>query len=185
MIRHRVAIPTLRATSRQHPDLSVAIADITTREQSISVPSIIAQVMKDVLRERPPISTYTPFITEPAFSGADTELESTANHTTVTPVTGGLRIKGDTVLLPMTNPVQIRLYLTGMEVDLPIIGQKCTVEVSDSKGCSKRVAVAKHDEKKMLYLEIQDRGVSWRTCNQTEVIRFHFDNVFTLNSSER
>jgi len=196
MLRPRVAIPTLRASNSSaishynQPDLSVAIADILPHEESLSVPAIVAQAIKEVLRERPPtppppteVTNYTPFIMEPVFSGADTALESSDNSTVITPVRSGLHIKCDVVLVPSTNPVPVRLYLTGKEIDLPIIGQRCTIDVFCPKGYVKRLAVVKHDSQGNLYLEIQEKGTLWQTNHPTESIRFHLDNLFSLKST--
>ena len=187
MLRHRVAIPTLR---RPFPDLSVAVADIIPSEEGLSVPGLVAQVIKEVLRERAPtpppaimpteVQTYTPFIQEPAFSGADQELDSPENRTTVTPVSGGLQIKCDAVLLPAAKPVPLRLYLTGQEVDLPIQGQKCIVDVFGPTGHSKQSAVVKHDNQHALYLEVQDKGQLWHTHHPKESIFLRLNNLFAL-----
>jgi hypothetical protein len=190
MLRPRVAIPTLR---RHLPDLSVAVADYTPQTDTLSVPALVAQVIKEVLRERPPtpplatapveVMNYTPFIMEPAFSGADTELESSENRTIITPVSGGLQIKCDTILLPAQCPVPARLYLTGQEADLPIIGQRCTVDVFGPEGYTKQLALAKHDTSGALYLELQEKGAPWHVHHPTEAIRFHLDNFFALKSA--
>jgi hypothetical protein len=190
MLRPRVAIPTLR---RPLPDLSVAVADVVPHAGGLSVPSLVAQVIKEVLRERPPtpppttapteVTSYTPFIMEPAFSGADTELESTENRTLVTPVKGGLQVKCDTVLLPAAQPIPVRLYLTGQEADLPIVGQRCTVDVFGPTGYTKQLAMVKHDAAGALYLELQEKGAPWHIHHPTEVIRFHLDNFFPLKAA--
>ena len=201
MLRHRVTIPTMKQASRSHPDLTVAVADIVTQDESLSVPALVARVIKDIVRERAPtppvgiitstsnittasttpaIGTYTPFIMEPAFSGADTDLDSTDNRTLITPIGTGLQVKCDTILLPTTTPVPIRLYLTGKEVDLAIDGQRCTIDVFGPEGYTKRLAVAKRDTHHAVYLEIQDKGVPWCINHNHETIRFHLDSFFIL-----
>jgi hypothetical protein len=194
-MRPRVAIPTMRRPLAALPDLSVAIADIRPQKAHISIPTLVAQVLKEVLLERPPTPpgssrtprSYTPFIFEPAFSGADTDLHSTANQTLVTPVPGGLHVTCDTVLLPTSTPVRVHLYLTGKEADLPIEGQRCFVEVTTSDGVSKHSAVAKHDRQQALYLEVAEgvdkpTGGGWSTHHPSQPIRFSVDQRFALNS---
>jgi len=117
---------------------------------------------------------------EPAFSGADTEIESSENHTIITPLGGGIQVKCDTVLLPCARPVPARLYLTGQEVDLPIVGQRCTVDVFGADGYLKQLALAKHDANGALYLELQEKGAPWHVHHPSETTRFHLDNFFAL-----
>ena len=183
MLRQRVTTPSLR---RNLPDLSVAIADITTVKDGISVPTLVAQVIKEVLRDRAPTpppgvtAHYTPFLYDAVFSGADTLEESKSNHTTVITTADTVQVTCDTVLLPTTRDIPMCLYLTGRETDLPIIGQECTVTVSGNGPTVTKKAVARHDQRKHLYLEVQEKGKLWQVHHPSATLRFHVSHHFPL-----
>ena len=113
MYRPRVNTPSLR---RPRPDLGVAMADVEVKDGKLSIPKIVAEVMRDLLRERPPTpptGSYTPYVESPALSGADVGLDGTENVATLTQEKEGLRLKCSVQLLPTGTPTPARIYPTG------------------------------------------------------------------------
>jgi len=201
MLRPRVSLSTTTSTHQPPtyviPDLSIPISDIDYTPTSISVPSTIAIAIKEVIKDKAPsplrsarISALSPlrdevvipFVYEPIFSGADLSLDSNENRTVISRAFNNIRVKCDTILLPIQETIPIRIYLTGKELDLKIDGQRCTVDIfSDVNGYSKLLGVAKRDEEGYVYVEVQDRGVEWSvTGGEGSGLRFHIDTLFSI-----
>lgn len=177
-------------------DVSLQIADIETHgtapDEHLLVPAIVANVIKEVIREKAPLpplrtdapstihgsQTFTPFVFEPIFSGADTTLDSNDNRTILSQKGHQLRVKCDTVLIPLDEQVPVKIYLTGKELDLAIEGQRCAIDVFDDRGHKKLQGVAKRDDG--IYIEVQDRGKIWEAGDKDTVIRFHIETFFTV-----
>lgn len=191
MLRPRVSLGT--TVRKQVVDLSVQVVDIDRSPEGLSVPSIIATVIKEVIKEKAPSpprglrtvvsssgeQTLIPFIFEPVFSGADISLDSDENRTILSWGTNSVRVKCDTVLLELTEPIPVRIYLTGKERDLTIDGQRCTVDVFDSSGYTKCMGLVKRDGERQVYIEVQKNGVEWEAGKPHDRIRFHIDTIFT------
>lgn len=179
-------------------DISISVADIEQRGNILSIPSVVANVLREVIREKAPLRevatvplpavipatpaslrVFTPFIYEPVFSGADTILESHENRTTITTTTTQHELHCDTVLLPLTQDVPVRIYLTGRELDLQIDDQRCVVEVFDDNGYTKMLGIAKRDTDGIAYLEVLHKNKAWVAGTGTAATRFHIDATFT------
>jgi len=184
-------------------DISISVADIEQRGNILSIPSVVANVLREVIREKAPLRevapvplpatalasplvatppsmrVFTPFIYEPVFSGADTILESHENRTTITTTATQHELHCDTVLLPLTQDVPVRIYLTGRELDLQIDDQRCVVEVFDDNGYTKMLGIAKRDSDGVAYLEVLHKNKAWVAGTGTAATRFHIDATFT------
>jgi hypothetical protein len=168
--------------------LSVQIADIEHKEETIIVPAIIASVVREVIKEKAPSPPHsikhtllqdeilTPFVCEPMLSGSD----SSENQTVISRAHNNIRVKCDTILLPLSEPVPVRIYLTGREIDLPIDGQRCTVDVFCGEGYAKRLGVTRRDSEGHIYIEVQERGKIWECGSEPEGTRFHIDTLFSV-----
>ena len=192
MLKSRVNVPSLRAPKKKMPDLSTAIAEVvetpanerSEKSTTIAVPGLILQVIKDIMGGRPPTpplptvpAQYIPFIIAPEYSGVDTDLESSNNLTILEPVSGGLKITCQVTLLPHDSPLPIAIYLTGQEVDLPLVGQKCPVIM---EGSTKRTlsGLIRHDDKHALYVEVREKDQPFSTHDETDPLTFRIEWLF-------
>lgn len=120
---------------------------------------------------------FTPYVLAEGYSGVTSDGAGSSDNQTLVVLEGGhLRVKCDVLLLPTRTPVPVRIYPTGT-LPLPIVEQRCTVDVFDRTGYRKLPAVARHDSHHHVYLEVQEFESEYRTAENT---RFHLDTIFAV-----
>lgn len=190
MLRPRVALSTnslLAKPKPQLPDLALKIANVEQRGNELTVPTIIASAIREVIKEQAPApreavkssnnskQTFTPYVSQPAFSGCDTSLESKDNVTTLKRDKKTLRVKCNTILLPLTQQVPVHIYLTGKETTLDIDGQRCDVDVFTEDGYIKMNGLAKD-----AYIEVWHNDQPYHSGRTELTTRFHIDAEFKI-----
>lgn len=187
---HQPVRSTQVVENLQNLDISVQIAEIVEKDQTLRVPSIVAKVIRDVIKEKTLPNgdaknvsgeyNFTPYIFEPIFSGVDSTLHSSSNYCQIKEEGDDLSVRCVTTLGPCDDDIPIEIYLTGKEKPLPIEGQECVVNVKIGQDGKVRhmMGIVRNDKNGYPYVQLHNKGKPYETSNPDHFITFEINHIF-------
>lgn len=179
----------------QEEDISLKISEIVEKEDSIKIPLIVADIIKDVIKDKTlpngeakNVSDeyhFTPFVYDPVFSGGDIHSHSNLNSSLVKEYDNTLIVNCVTTLLPSDDDIPIKIFFTGKEKKFPMEIQECTVEVKISDGKIRNMTgIVQFDKNGYPYIQVVNKGRNYEMSNPDLSITFCIKHTFPLIKTE-